>query len=131
MRSVRGCLVLAGVVVLGGCASSRLDTSPEQFVEHRSIRVAPSVVEQFVACLTSGFDEAHWMFTDSTVRQVRIAGATRVETLAGGRMPVVVVTVQDAGGVTLHEAKAAALINTRGEMRAFDACAQRYAAATP
>lgn len=113
---------LAGVVLLGGCASARIETSPERFALRRSATIAPADVEQFVACVTTGFDGAHWLLTNSTVRQTRHGRATRIETLAGGRTSVIVVTVEDAGGVTLHEANAAAMINTRGEVDAFDAC---------
>lgn len=119
-----------GVVLLGGCAAPRLETSPERFAQQRSATVPPATVEQFVACLTTGFDEAHWMFTNVTVRQTRQVGATRVETLTAGRLPVVVVTVQDSGVATMHEARGAMFINTTGERDAFDACAQRYAEAT-
>ena len=112
-------------MLLGGCASSRIDTAPERFAQQRSAKIAPAAVEQFVACVTEGFDSAHWMMTNISVRQTRQVGATRIESLAGGRSSVVVVTVQDAGDVTMHEANAAALLNTSGERAAFDECVAR------
>lgn len=122
-------LALAAACALSGCATSTIDTAPDQFKEHRSAKIPQAAIEQFVACVTTGFDESHWALSDVTTRQTRRPGATRIEALVGGRLPAVIVTVQDAGDVTLHEADNAALINTRGEYAAFDDCLGR--ATTP
>ena len=81
--------------------------------------------QRFIDCLMDGFSEAHWTISNTNVRQHRREDCLRVESLTNASI-LVSVDIFDDGRVQLLEAKAAALVITRGEKKAFRVCLDRF-----
>lgn len=94
----------------------------DDFVLLKAGRVDPAKTQAVADCLHDGFAGAHGIFTNSAARINRRAVGYRVETVAGGALVIMSADVMDDGTVELYESKNAALINTRGEREAFEAC---------
>ena len=111
--------------LLSACAGpTRLNT--EAFKLLQEGRVTPQSSHAFADCLLDGFDKAHFMLTDATIRQQRRSDSYRVESLAGGRILFVSADVFDDGRVQLFESTSAGLINTSGERESFGRCLKQF-----
>jgi hypothetical protein len=120
-------LLVAVLSTMTACFAGPTRAKPDAFKTTGTTRILPSQTQAFTDCLMDGFNAAHWMLTNTNVRQQRRSDCYRVETLTNSTI-LVSVDVFDDGRVEMLEAKHAALINTRGEKKAFKQCVSTFRA---
>jgi len=113
---------------LSACATAPTRLNAEAFKLVQEGRVPAKSTPAFTDCLMDGFDEAHFIGMNGTVRQQRRFDSYRVETL-GDFFIIVSADIFDDGRVRLHESTTAALIITEGERHAFEKCLKQYGTA--
>ncbi len=113
------------VMLLAGCVSAPLRSDVSAFALLQSGQIAPSSVQAFADCVLDGFNDSHYIITNITVRQQRRSDGFRVETLTHSAILISADVLFD-GKVALFESRAAALIDTSGERKAFAVCIERY-----
>jgi len=116
--------VSLSMFILVGCAApTRSD--PSAFTSLQIGKIPNSSIPAFADCLLDGFNSAHSILTNITIRQQRRTNGYRVEALTNSAL-LVSADVLDNGHVELFESSTAALINTSGERNAFASCLTQF-----
>jgi hypothetical protein len=116
---------LTFALLLAGCVAAPTRTDPGAFKSLHAGRVPVSSVGGFTDCLMDGFNSAHSVLTNVSIRQQRRSDGYRVEAMTNSAV-LVSADILENGRVELLESSAAALINTMGEREAFSKCLARF-----
>ena len=115
------------ITVLTGCVtpSTRLDVDEFELINKGIIDKKDILA--FVDCLSDRFNASHYLLTNIEVRQAQRATGYRVETYTGTQNFLIIsADIFNDGRVELFESSSAALINTKGERKAFEQCLKQY-----
>jgi len=114
-------------IFLAACVTAPTRSDPSAFALVQQGQIPASSVRAFTDCLMDGFNAAHFILTNITVRQQRRTEGYRVEALTNSAL-LVSADISENGRVELFESRTAALINTSGERKAFASCLDRFRA---